>query len=76
VAISASTARTKIAVGSNPWNPTPKNINLASICERYNGGGHAKVAAISLPPGGVEQARTIAREIVSELQASLQAAGR
>ena len=76
VAVSASTARTKIAVGSNPWNPTPKNVNLASICERYSGGGHAKVAAISLPPGEVEQARTMAREIVAELQASLQAAGR
>jgi hypothetical protein len=72
VAISASTARTKIAVGSNPWNSTPKNVNLASICERYSGGGHAKVAAISLPPGEAEQARVMAREIVSELQASLQ----
>lgn len=71
VAISASAARTKIAVGSNPWNPTPKNVNLASICERYSGGGHAKVAAISLPPGQVEQARTIAREIAAELRASL-----
>lgn len=72
VAISASAARTKIAVGSNPWNPTPKNVNLASICERYSGGGHAKVAAISLPPGQVEQARTIAREIAAELRASLE----
>jgi len=75
VAISASAARTKIAVGSNPWNATPKNVNLASICERYNGGGHAKVAAISLPPGEVEHARAMALEIVAELRASLQESG-
>jgi hypothetical protein len=71
VAISASPARTKIAVGSNPWNPTPKAANLADICEQYGGGGHARVAAISLPPGQVQQARSLARQIVTELRASL-----
>ena len=75
VAISASPTRTKIAVGSNPWNPTPKTANLASICERYGGGGHAKVAAISLPPGELEQARSVARQIVAELRGSLHPAG-
>ena len=71
VAISASPARTKIAVGSNPWNPAPKTANLAAICERYGGGGHARVAAISLPPGEGAQARSVARQIVAELRASL-----
>jgi hypothetical protein len=71
VAISASPTRTKIAVGSNPWNPAPKTANLASICERYGGGGHAKVAAISLPPGELEQARSVARQIAAELRLSL-----
>jgi hypothetical protein len=75
VAVSASPGRTKIAVGSNPWNPRPKSVNLASICERYNGGGHAKVAAISLPPGQLDQARAIARDIVAELRQSLRAGG-
>ena len=45
--------------------------NLATISERFGGGGHAKVAAISLPPGDLERAREIAREIVAELRASL-----
>ena len=72
VAVSRSRERTKIAVGSNPWNPTPKTTNLATISERFGGGGHAKVAAISLPPGDLERAREIAREIVRELRASLQ----
>jgi hypothetical protein len=72
VAVSRSKERTKIGVGSNPWNPTPKDANLATICERYGGGGHAKVAAISLPPTDLERAREVARLITRELQASLQ----
>ncbi|MEJ2007108.1 MAG: phosphoesterase [Acidobacteriota bacterium] len=72
VALSRSAERIKIAVGSNPWNPTPKNANLASICERFGGGGHAKVAAISLPPNDLDRGHEIASEIVQELRSSLQ----
>lgn len=72
VALSRSLERTKIAVGSNPWNPTPKTANLATICERYGGGGHPKVAAISLPPTDLEHAREVARQIVVELRASVE----
>jgi hypothetical protein len=68
VALSHSRERTKIAVGSNPWNSTPKNANLASICERFGGGGHAKVAAISLPPDDLESGRKVAGQIVEELR--------
>jgi len=71
VAVSRSPERTKIAVGSNPWNPTPKTANLATLCERFGGGGHAKVAAISLPPNELERGQEIARQIVRELRASL-----
>jgi hypothetical protein len=71
VALSSSRERIKIAVGSNPWNTTPKAANLASICERYGGGGHAKVAAISLPTTDLTRAREVAREIVQELRAGL-----
>lgn len=70
VGISSSEQRIKIAVGSNPWNNAPKNANLASICERYGGGGHPKVAAISLPPQDLERARSVAAQIVRELRAS------
>ncbi len=75
VAVSRSHERTKIAVGSNPWNPTPKTCNLASICERYGGGGHAKVAAISLPPGDLERARHVAHQIADQLRGSLAGPG-
>ena len=71
VALSRSQARIKIGVGSNPWNATPKTANLASICERYGGGGHAKVAAISLPPTDFARARKVADEIVSDLRSGL-----
>jgi hypothetical protein len=71
VALSRSPERIKIAVGSNPWNTTPKTANLATICERFGGGGHAKVAAISLPPHDALRARNIALQIVQELRSGL-----
>ena len=71
VALSRSQERMKIGVGSNPWNPAPKTANLASICERYGGGGHAKVAAISLPPAELTRAREVGGLIVQELRATL-----
>jgi tRNA threonylcarbamoyladenosine modification (KEOPS) complex Pcc1 subunit len=68
VSVSQSSFRTKISVGSNPWAPAEPAHNLASICERYGGGGHARVGAISLEPGALEQARALAAEIVAELK--------
>jgi hypothetical protein len=68
VSVSPSSFRTKISVGSNPWTPVEPKHNLASICERYGGGGHARVGAISLSPGELERARKIAAEIVAELK--------
>jgi len=55
-------------VGSNPWAPRPLKHNLATICERYGGGGHAKVGAISFEINQVEAARKAAAEITAELQ--------
>jgi len=69
VSVSTSTFRTKVSVGSNPWVKEPLRHNLATICERYGGGGHPKVGAISFPIGAVEQARKAAAEIREELKA-------
>ncbi|MGH9358028.1 MAG: phosphoesterase [Terriglobia bacterium] len=69
VSLSRSPGRLKIAVGSSPWKSPAKPANLATICERYGGGGHAKVAAISLPPGDTAGALQVARQIVEELRA-------
>jgi len=68
VSVSQSSFRSKVSVGSNPWAPRPRTHDLAAICERYGGGGHAVVAAISLPPEQLEEARRIAAEIVQELK--------
>jgi hypothetical protein len=68
VSVSQSSFRTKISVGSNPWTPVEPKHNLATICERYGGGGHARVGAISLAPGELDAARHIAAEIVAELK--------
>jgi hypothetical protein len=68
VSVSPSSFRTKISVGSNPWAAEVPKHNLASICERYGGGGHARVGAISLSPGELDKAREIAAEVVAELK--------
>lgn len=67
VSVSESTFRTKVSVGSSPWATEVKH-NLASICERYGGGGHPRVGAISFPVGDIEPARKAAAEIVAELR--------
>lgn len=71
VGLSKSSFRTKVSVGTNPWTklPVEKLANLAVICERYGGGGHARVGAISFPPDREEDARRAATEIVAELRA-------
>jgi hypothetical protein len=68
VGVSASATRAKVSVGSNPWNHAAAEKNLASICERYGGGGHARVAAISLEPNDLPRARQVAQEIAAELR--------
>jgi hypothetical protein len=67
VSVSTQSFRTKVSVGSNPWAPQPPHHNLATICERYGGGGHPKVGAISFEVGAVEEARKVAAEIKQEL---------
>jgi hypothetical protein len=70
VGMSKSSFRTKVAVGTNPWTTlTPDNlVNLAAICERYGGGGHARVGAVSFPPDREDEARKAAAEIATELR--------
>jgi hypothetical protein len=72
IGLSRSSFRTKVSVGSNPWTKADpaKMVNLAKVCERYGGGGHARVGAISFPPDQADQARVAAAEIVAELRAT------
>ena len=68
VGVSASPTRAKISLGSNPWNIRAVEKNLASLAETYGGGGHPRVAAISLDPGDIERARQVARDIAAQLR--------
>ena len=67
VAVTAGRARSKVSVGSNPWAPVPRTHNIAELCARYGGGGHAVVGAVSLKADELERAREIARAVVAEL---------
>jgi len=69
VGVSASAVRAKVSVGSNPWNSAATEKNLASLAERYGGGGHPRVAAISFEPQDLERARQVAKEIAAALRA-------
>ena len=70
VSVADAGFRTKVSVGSNPWAPHPPEHNLATLCERFGGGGHPRVAAISFGPGEIERARETARKVVEELSRS------
>jgi hypothetical protein len=70
VGLSKSSFRNKVSVGTNPWTNKPAGelANLAAICERYGGGGHARVGAISFPVEQEDEARMAAAQIVMELR--------
>ena len=68
VGVSASPVRAKISIGTNPWKPFDPDVNLASIAEKHGGGGHARVAAISLDPSDLPRARQIAQDIAASLR--------
>jgi hypothetical protein len=68
VGLSKSSFRVKVSVGSNPWAPQAPEVNLAKICERYGGGGHARVGAISFNVNQHAAAIRASREIVTELR--------
>jgi oligoribonuclease NrnB/cAMP/cGMP phosphodiesterase (DHH superfamily) len=67
--VGKGTQRAKVSIGSNPWRPELRTHDLASIAERYGGGGHPVVAAMSFTPDELEKARKAAAEILGELRA-------
>ena len=71
VGLSKSSFRVKVSVGSNPWSHEEPRVNLARVCERYGGGGHARVGAISFDVSRHDEALRAANEIVEELRADV-----
>jgi hypothetical protein len=68
VVVSHDPRRSKVSVGSNPWSGVPRRHDIARLCERYGGGGHPVVGAVSLAPGRIEEARRVAGEIAAALR--------
>jgi hypothetical protein len=73
VGLSKSSFRVKVSVGSNPWAPSEPVVNLAKVCERYGGGGHARVGAISFDVSQKDEAYKAAHDIVDQLRAAVRA---
>ena len=70
VSVSASTVRSKVSLGTNPWNQATADQNLASLAEKFGGGGHPRVSAISFEPGEIARAREVAMGLAATLRAS------
>lgn len=68
VVVSRDAKRSKVSVGSNPWARQARAHDISKLCERYGGGGHPVVGAVSLGPDRVDDARRIAREIAGALR--------
>jgi hypothetical protein len=68
VSVSASAVRAKVSLGTNPWNQATANQNLASLAEKFGGGGHPRVSAISFEPGDLPRAREVARGLTATLR--------
>jgi hypothetical protein len=68
VGVSLGPTRSKVSVGSNPWDQSRRTVNIAALCEKYGGGGHPVVGAVSLKPAELPRAREIAAEIAETLR--------
>ena len=69
IVVTRSTTKCKISIGYNPWSPIPRTHDIAAICARHGGGGHAVVGATSLPADRADEARALAQSIARELAA-------
>jgi hypothetical protein len=72
VVLSRTPRRVKLSVGFNPWSRRPRVHNIAALCERYGGGGHPVVGAVSLPPQDLPRARELFAEVIATLNGPAQ----
>ena len=68
VGLTQSARRAKVSVGSNPWVRPDPLVNLGELCQRYGGGGHPVVGAVTLKPDQIGEARRAYEEIVETLR--------
>jgi hypothetical protein len=67
VLVTRSKSKCKVSIGYNAWSKVQRKHNIAAICERWGGGGHPVVGAISLTAADVAKAQEIAKAIAAEL---------
>jgi len=68
VVVTRDAKRSKVSVGSNPWARPPRAHDISKLCERYGGGGHPVVGAVTLDGDRLADARRIAGEIAAALR--------
>jgi len=68
VVVSRDAKRSKVSVGFNPWTSAARTHDISRLCERYGGGGHPVVGAVTLDPNRLADARRIAAEIAGILR--------
>ena len=68
VVLTSSDRRTKVSVGSNPWERPDPLHHIGELCRKYGGGGHPVVGAVTLPVGELERARVAFEEIQALLK--------
>lgn len=67
VTLSRNKQHYKLSIGFNPWSGNARAHDIASICRRYDGGGHPAVGACSFPLSAGARAREIAATVVNQL---------
>lgn len=67
VGLLSNPKRVKVGVGSSPWAQERRTHQIADLCEKYGGGGHPAVGAISLAPGDVEGGKRVMSEVIEVL---------
>src|ERR1700681_1451106 len=70
VSVLSTPVRSKVSLGTNPWNLASATQNLASLAEKFGGGGHARGAAISFEPGDLQRAKAAAAQLTATLRAN------
>lgn len=68
VVVSRSEKRSKVSVGYSPWHPAGDRAHdISALCERYGGGGHPVVGAVTRTAEDVDDVRQVGREMVTAL---------
>jgi hypothetical protein len=67
VGMASAGDRLKVSVGHNPWSTRARTHDIAKVCERWGGGGHAVVGGITLPLD-VAAARAVLAQLVDVLK--------